>query len=65
MQRLYENHKILTYPRTDSRYITTDIVATLPERLRAISIGAYRVAATNILKGKITPSKSLVDNSRV
>lgn len=65
MQRLYENHKILTYPRTDSRYITTDIVATLPERLRAISIGAYRAAATNILKGKITPSKSFVDNSRV
>lgn len=65
MQRLYENHKILTYPRTDSRYITTDIVATLPERLRAISIGGYRVAATNILKGKITPSKSFVDNSRV
>ncbi len=32
MQRLYENHKILTYPRTDSRYITTDIVATLLER---------------------------------
>ena len=65
MQRLYENHKILTYPRTDSRYITTDIVATLPERLRAISIGGYRAAATNILKGKITPSKSFVDNSRV
>lgn len=65
MQRLYENHKILTYPRTDSRYITTDIVATLPERLRAISIGGYRVAATNILKGKITPSKSFVDNSKV
>ena len=65
MQRLYENHKILTYPRTDSRYVTTDIVATLPERLRAISIGAYRAAATNILKGKITPSKSFVDNSKV
>ncbi len=65
MQKLYENHKILTYPRTDSRYITTDIVATLPERLRAISIGAYRAAATNILKGKITPSKSFVDNSKV
>ena len=40
MQRLYENHKILTYPRTDSRYITTDIVATLPDRLKAISISA-------------------------
>ena len=35
MQRLYEEHKILTYPRTDSRYISTDIVPTIPERLRA------------------------------
>lgn len=65
MQRLYENHKVLTYPRTDSRYITTDVVATLPERLRAISIGNYRAAAMSILKGKITPSKSFVDNNRV
>jgi DNA topoisomerase-3 len=32
MQRLYETHKILTYPRTDSRYITTDLVDTLKDR---------------------------------
>ena len=38
MQRLYENYKLLTYPRTDSRYITRDIVATLPDSLKAISI---------------------------
>ncbi len=30
MQRLYENHKVLTYPRTDSRYLTDDIVPSLP-----------------------------------
>ena len=35
MQRLYEHHKILTYPRTDSRYLTDDIVPTIPERLRS------------------------------
>ena len=35
MQRLYENHKVLTYPRTDSRYIGTDIVPTIKERLKA------------------------------
>ena len=35
MQKLYEQHKVLTYPRTDSRYISSDIVATLPERLKA------------------------------
>ncbi len=36
LQRLYEVHKIVSYPRTDSRYITKDIVATLPDRLFAL-----------------------------
>ena len=35
MQKLYEQHKVLTYPRTDSRYISSDIVGTFPERLKA------------------------------
>lgn len=65
MQRLYENHKILTYPRTDSRYVTTDIVATIPDRLKAISIGEYRIAAEELLRGKINANKSFVDNSKV
>jgi DNA topoisomerase III, bacteria and conjugative plasmid len=37
LQTLYERYKIVTYPRTDSRYLTRDIAATMPERLRAIS----------------------------
>lgn len=65
MQRLYENYKILTYPRTDSRYITTDIVATIPERLRAVATGEYRAAAEELLKTKIKGNKSFVDNSKV
>ena len=65
MQRLSENHKILTYPRTDSRYISTDVVSTIPERLKAISIGEYRMASSEILNGKINVSKSFVDNSKV
>lgn len=65
MQRLYENHKILTYPRTDSRYITTDIVATIPDRLKAIAIGEYRITADGLLKTKISGNKSFVDNSKV
>ena len=65
MQRLYENHKILTYPRTDSRYITTDIVATLPDRLKAISIGEYKISAEEVLRKKIQGNKSFVDNSKV
>ena len=42
MQKLYEQHKVLTYPRTDSRYISSDIVGTLPERLKACGVGEYR-----------------------
>ena len=42
MQRLYENHKVLTYPRTDSRYLTSDMVGTLKERLKACAVGPYK-----------------------
>ncbi len=42
MQRLYENHKVLTYPRTDSRYIGKDVVPTIRERLTACGTGPYR-----------------------
>lgn len=65
MQRLYENYKILTYPRTDSRYITTDIVATIPERLKAVSVGDYRTSAQELSKIQIKANKSFVDNSKV
>lgn len=65
MQQLYENHKLVTYPRTDSRYISEDIVATLPERLKSISTGTYSELVKNILKNRISPSKRFVDNSKV
>ena len=65
MQRLYENHKVLTYPRTDSRYITTDIVATIPERLKAVSFGEYRAVADSLLKSGVKANKNYVDNSKV
>lgn len=65
MQRLYENHKVLTYPRTDSRYITTDIVATLKDRLKAVAFGEYRQFAENLIKSEIKANKSFVDNSKV
>lgn len=65
MQRLYENHKILTYPRTDSKYLTQDIVPTLSERLKTIAIGPYKAAVNDILKIGIHTNKSFVDDSRV
>lgn len=65
MQSLYENHKLLTYPRTDSRYISTDIVDTLKERLNACGVGSYSAAVSKILKNPIRANKSFVDNSKV
>lgn len=65
MQRLYENHKVLTYPRTDSRYVTTDIVATIPDRLKAVAFGEYRAYADMILKAGVKSNKSFVDNTKV
>lgn len=65
MQRLYENHKVLTYPRTDSRYLTTDIVGTLKERLEAISIGPYKKFTNILLRKPIMTNSSFVDNNKV
>lgn len=65
MQSLYETHKLLTYPRTDSRYITDDVVATLPERLRAIAVGPYKEAAQRILRTKPLQTKYIVNNQKV
>jgi DNA topoisomerase III len=65
MQKLYEQHKVLTYPRTDSRFISSDIVPTLPERLKACSIGDYRPLVNKVLKKPIKASKSFVDDSKV
>lgn len=65
MQRLYEHHKVLTYPRTDSRYIGTDIVPTIKERLKACNIGPYKKFIPELLKGNIKTSKSFVDDKKV
>lgn len=65
MQSLYETHKLLTYPRTDSRYITKDVAATLPERLRAVSVGPYRDAAAAVLRSKPLQTKYIVNDAKV
>ncbi len=65
MQKLYEQHKVLTYPRTDSRYLTTDIVSTIPERLKAIGGTEYRKLVNKIINKPIKATKAFVDNSKV
>lgn len=65
MQRLYENHKVLTYPRTDSRYIGTDIVPTIKERLKACSTGPYKSIAGSLINRPLQVNKSFVDDKKI
>lgn len=65
MQKLYEQHKVLTYPRTDSRFITADIVETLKDRVDACGVDHYAKAASKVLKQGITANKSFVDDKKV
>lgn len=50
VQSLYEIHKVVSYPRTDSRYLSNDIKSTLMERLQAIR--KYDSRAEESIKNK-------------
>ena len=63
-QRLYENHKVLTYPRTDSRYLSSDILPTIGERLRACSIGPYRKLAARLAGQARSEKAAYINNKR-
>ncbi len=65
MQRLYETHKVLTYPRTDSQYIGKDIVPTIKERLQACGVGPYRKLAGSLAMKPIRVNGSFVDDKKV
>src|SRR5699024_52238 len=65
MQSLYENHKVLTYPRTDSRYLTADILPTIRERLEAVSVGPYREAAGKAKRQKLPARPAFVNDAKV
>ena len=65
IQSLYERHKLLTYPRTDSRYISDDVVPTLPERLQAMRFGDYAPLVNKLLRSRPLQTKYLVNNAKV
>lgn len=65
MQKLYEHHKVLTYPRTDSRYLTSDIVDTIKDRIKAVNVSDYSKVCNKILKTGVKVNKSFVDDSKV
>ncbi|SHH56365.1 DNA topoisomerase-3 [Sporobacter termitidis DSM 10068] len=65
MQSLYETHKALTYPRTDSRYITDDVAATLLERLKSVAIGDYKELAQELIRKRPLSTRYIVNNAKV
>lgn len=65
LQNLYERHKLVTYPRTDSRYITSDMVGTLPQRLERLAAGPYGQLVNPLLQKKLAITKRLVNDARV
>lgn len=65
LQRLYEQHKLVTYPRTDSRHLSSDMVSTLKSRLESIAVGPYADVARPLLRKSIQVNKRIVDDSKV
>lgn len=65
MQRLYETHKVLTYPRTDSRYLTSDIVSTIKERLKACAAGPYQKLGGKLITQPLKENAFYVNNQKV
>lgn len=66
-QALYEKHKVLTYPRTDSRHLPEDYLSSVQETLGNIAeSNNYHQFASQILKNKwVKPNKRIFDNSKI
>ncbi|MEP6943300.1 MAG: DNA topoisomerase III [Betaproteobacteria bacterium] len=66
-QALYEKHKVLTYPRTDSRALPEDYLATVKSTMESLrQSNAYSVFAGQVLKNKwVKPNKRIFDNSKI
>ena len=56
----------MTYPRTDSKHLTSDMEGTLKERIKAVDIGPYRKSVNTLLRsGAVKPQKGVIDDKRV
>lgn len=65
-QALYERHKVLTYPRTDSRALPEDYLATVKNTLATLSKTGYSQFADTILnQGWVRPNKRIFNNAKV
>jgi DNA topoisomerase-3 len=66
-QALYEKHKVLTYPRTDSRALPEDYIGTVKNTLGMLSeVTGYSAFADQVLKsGWVHPNKRIFNNAKV
>ncbi len=66
-QALYERHKVLTYPRTDSRHLPEDYLDTVKQTLEMLKdSNNYNPLARQVLKnGWLKPNKKIFDNSKI
>lgn len=66
-QALYEKHKVLTYPRTDSRHLPEDYLDTVKQTLETVSeSNNYQQFASQILKNNwVKPNKRIFDNTKI
>jgi DNA topoisomerase III len=66
-QALYEKHKVLTYPRTDSRALPEDYLSTVKDTLKSLGeTDAFSRFAKQILKqGWVKPNKRIFDNTKI
>ncbi|MCL2674597.1 MAG: DNA topoisomerase III [Defluviitaleaceae bacterium] len=65
-QSLYEKRKLITYPRTDSRYLSTDMKSKLPSVIRKLAqVEEYKDFATKLVDGELNITKRIVDDSKI
>ena len=66
-QALYEKHKVLTYPRTDSKHLPEDYLSTVKQTLETISENNnyYQFAAQILNKNWVKPNKRIFDNTKI
>lgn len=64
VQSLYETHKIVSYPRTDSKYLTTDMKGTMKERLQAIADFSPEVKGY-LKNGAVVKQQKVFQNAKV
>ncbi len=65
MQRLYETHKIVSYPRTDSCCLSMDLYNEIGEHIQSCDFGKFHAAVEKINLTSVKPDKSYFNDAKV